>query len=381
MNSNHPLTPWPDVATVRSFLRFITGFSSDNPPNLDTLDKKKVAEWLIQHGLGPLALHHCRTEFPDIARHLQADVFSAFAEHSLHNENLTAITERFTQQDIPLVLLKGAALGRTVYQSQTHRIMSDVDLWVQSTQMRQACELMQTLEFAFDHKSTRPLELQILSDGEVRFFRPDRPQSLIELHLSPFPGWWLQRTANVNTEAVWSRIEKLDGESGIYQMAAEDMLIHVAIHLIINHQFGLSAVRSLIDIALITQKLGIDWQVVAERAQRWRVATAVYTVLHHTSQLFDLPGIEQALDPLRPSRAKQTWLNKLVTTENILAGDDLSKRKIRLLLLLLLIDRPIDTSRLMFRTVWPEKEWLEARYQEPTNHIQHIWRMLRSGQV
>ena len=372
----------PDVATARSFLAFLAGYHSGTEIFSNNLaGEQQIAAWLVEHGLGPLAYTRCREPYPILANHLQHDIFSAVAENSLHWQNLEQISARFSKESLPFVLLKGAALAETVYGSRELRTMSDVDLWLKKRDMEPSCTLMVDLGFQFQEKADRPLQLQMMSDGEIQFYHQDRPQTLVELHLSPFSGWWLKRTAAINNEEIWSRIEPLKSWDCGYHLSAEDTVVHVAVHLAVNHQFGLAAVRSLMDIALTAQIRTVDWIIVANRARQWRVATAVWLVLSLLQQLFGTSGLDELLQQLQPSFWRRRYLRQLVSPESILLGADLSSGRIRFLYLLLLVDRVRDMVRLIFRTLWPEQEWLRARYGESYSRRRHLGRIFRHGQI
>jgi hypothetical protein len=204
---------------------------------------------------------------------------------------------------------------------------------------------------------------------------------MVELHWSPFPGWWLARTAAMDETAVWDRLEPLEANKVVYQLGAEDMAIQVAVHLAVNSQFSIAAVRGLLDIALTAKSRPVDWGEVARRAETWRVATAVWQALTLLDQLFGTPGLAAALQLLRPSRLRRWLLRKFVSAESILQGSDLRNGRSRFLLLLLLVDRRRDMIHLVWRTLWPEPEWLQARYQGQGSYWSHLWQVVRYGRV
>jgi hypothetical protein len=140
-------------------------------------------------------------------------------------------------------------------------------------------------------------------------------------------------------------------------------------------------VRGLLDIALTAHTRPLDWRVVAERARRWRVRTAVWTVLYLAEQLIGLPGVEEALVSLSPTSLRRVLLKSLVSPRSVLEGRDLRQSPLRYLILLLLVDRPWDATYLVFRTLWPEEEWLKARYGVQASRWHHLWSVARRGQI
>lgn len=372
--------PWPDVAAARLFLAVLAGSESATTLDMHNVNSAAVGQWLVRQGLGPLAFSRCRQAFPDLAAHLEADSFTAVAQSSLNADSLSQIEMAFKEAGLPLVLLKGAALARTVYGDMAFRTMSDMDIWVPGADMPQAASLMKQLGFrAHGGKPNRSLALQMLAQGEIQFY--GEHWGMVELHWSPFPGWWLTRTTAVDETAVWQRIEPIVAGENSYQLAAEDMVIQVAVHLAVNSQFSVAAVRGLLDIALTAKSRPVDWTVVARRARAWRVGTAVWQALSLLDQLIGTPHLDKALSLLRPSRWRRWLLHQWVSAESVLQGSDLRNGRSRFVLLLLLVDRPQDMMRLVWRTLWPEPDWLEARYQGQGNHWSHLWQVVRYGRI
>lgn len=145
-----------------------------------------------------------------LRRCLQGDMFAAAAESSLKQASLRTILGAFSEEGIPLVLLKGAALGLTVYDDPAWRTMSDIDIWVQDANMGDAARVMAELGYVMNLKGEEsPFCLQQMARGEIEFIQPAIPTSLVDFHWSPFPGWWLTRTAHVDDVGVWARREPL----------------------------------------------------------------------------------------------------------------------------------------------------------------------------
>lgn len=370
----------PDPQTASKILGFLAGLRS-SAGGAAGLDEGQLLAWLAESDLGGLAEGRFKEHFPEAAGELQEAAFTTAARNAIHWHHLAQIDEALAHCGVDVVLLKGAALAATVYGGPEQRSMADVDLWLQGRDMRQACAVMVDLGFENRQKTERPLALQALSDGEIQYYSDGRPPTLVELHLSPFPGWWLKRAAAIDNQAVWGRRERLGDWRGFYQLAAEDAVIQLAVHLAVNHQFGLAPLRGLMDIALTAQGRRVDWHEVAVRARQWRVATAVWLVLSCLQTLVGTPGLERALEPLRPRPWKRRMLRRLVTPASIVAHNDLTAGRSRYLFLLLLVDRPSDAMALLLRTIWPEQAWLDARYGGSANHWRHLAHLIREREV
>ncbi len=377
------LGPWPSVQVAREFVRCLVDGQNVQP--LPRVDPGALATWLEEQQLGPLAHAASRDTWPELARKLQEDVYLAAADAEIRLRRLQGVLSALSVAKIPVVLLKGAALAGFAYDEAMRRTMSDLDLWLRGEDMPAAITVLQQHGFSLVGKQERPVQLQSLGRGEVQLTDSaggDGAGGLVELHWSPFKGWWLRRTADVEDDLVWGRSEAIYPQTSVARlMATEDMIVHLAVHLSVNHQFGLHAVRGLVDMALVAKARPVRWGLVAERANHWRVATAVWMGLDLLQKMIGAPEASGALQQLQPSRLRRSALQRLVSPRQLLAGNDLRNSKLRHLLLLLMVDRPRDMLRIVYRTIWPEGEWLAARYQNGSNRWRHLWAVLRHGQI
>ncbi len=116
------------------------------------------------------------------------------------------------------------------------------------------------------------------------------------------------------------------------------------------------------DIALLARHCSIDWDIVVQRARDWRVATALWLVLSLTVDLAGLGEAAEAAWQLQPAGLRRRLIGCFANTELLVMMRELSKSKWRYVFLLLLVDRGRDAVKLVFRALWPEHEWLIARY-------------------
>jgi hypothetical protein len=363
--------------TLRPFLRSLA-YPDETGVALPTAQIPALAAWLMAQGIGPLAYRRYQTAWPELAAALASDYYSALAEQSVHSHTLERVETALQGAGIPYSLLKGAALSRSAYSHPAERVMSDVDVWVQEQHMDDACRVIHDLGYQPAGKDSRPLALQRLSLGEIQFTGAEG--TLVELHWSPFAGWWLQRTAAIDQAALWSRLDSL-GSRDACQLAPEDTVLHLAVHLGVNHQFAMYPLRSLLDIALTAQTRPVNWAVVAERARQWRVATVTWRTLALLQALIGAEGADRTVAALEPGPLRRRLLARLVSPGRLLALRDPRGSRSRYLLLLLLVDRPRDVIRLIFRTLWPEQAWMAARYGGKTGRRQHLWNVLRHGRI
>jgi hypothetical protein len=147
-----------------------------------------------------------------------------------------------------------------------------------------------------------------------------------------------------------------------WTLAPEDAIIQLAAHLAVGHQMAAPGLRGLLDVALLARSQPVDWQAVAGRAHAWRVEAATWLVLDLADALFGLPGAGAAIAGLRLHRIRRGLLGCFVDADAMLAGRDLTHGPLRFVYQLLLVDHIRDAARLLTRALWPEDEWLAARY-------------------
>jgi hypothetical protein len=327
------------------------------------------AEWLCGQGLAPYAWHRLKDNGSSgrvpraCAIPLRHAYYVAAGDAELHRAELNAALGCLAAAGVTPILFKGAALAHTVYPDPACRPMGDLDLWVTAESMPAARAALVELGYIERDKESRPPALQAQISGEVQMIGSGAGQGLVELHWGAFAGEWLRRTAAIDHRDIFCRARPAEIAGCLaWVMAPEDALIQLALHLAVNHQMAYPGARGLLDVALLARHEQVDWSSLAGRADAWRVATAVWLVLALTERLFGLPGSAPAVASLAPSGAKQATIRHFVTEETVLAGKDITGGPRRFAYQLALVDQPLDAARLVGRTLWPERSWLQARY-------------------
>lgn len=303
---------------------------------------------------------------------------SAVRNMKLFHE-LEKILLAFRTEGIIVVPLKGAWLAEAVYENIALRVMGDVDLWVSRIQLDDARKVLVSLGYSSCSKEERPQALQDALAGETQMFKTGAPT--VELHWNVFPGEWLRHTARIDEQVIWQRTLPHDGEN-VRHLSSEDAVIHICVHLAVNHQMSMPGLRTLLDLDCARQRLDIRWEAVAERARAWRVSTATWLVLQLLAELFGDPAGKLPLRDLRPSPLRRWLLKRFISPQNLVEGMEFSSGPKRFIFLLTLVDQPADALYLIWRALIPDHTWLTLRYglqDAPTWRIwlQHLWHPLR----
>lgn len=380
MTSTLAASLWPSL--------LLPGAADALAPQFTALTAAEWA-WLAteagRHGLAPLLYANLQPlQLDQPAASALATLRAAYKQSSLRamqrEGELRRILDALAARNISPVVFKGAVLAYTLYPTPGCRPMCDIDLWVTHAEMPAAIVALEALGYRLHEKADRPHALTQATDGEVQMFPAQPGQGLVELHWGVFAGEWLARTTAIDRASVRERIApiSLSGRAA-WTLAPEDALIQLAVHMGINHQMSVNALRSLVDIALLVQRQPIDWAVVVARARIWRVAAVTGLTLALTHACFNLPALAAPAAALAPDGVQHWLVDRFVNRQIILAHPDLSSGKARFVYLLCVTDRPRDSAKLLWRTFWPEAHWLAARYGQTgaavrTRHALHALR-------
>ncbi len=378
---------------LRAWLRFFFS-QTEEAPALPLSAVDDWISWLSFHQLDPYAWERLQgsrqlNTLPSQAvSSLRRLVFSHAAVAATRQHALPPVLRACQQAEIEVVLLKGAVLtfGRA-YANPVWRVMGDFDLWVQPAQMPAAVGIMQSLGYHVRHDVQRPHALRVAEQTEIEMSQAGTSGQAVDIHYRPFLGGWLSAVMPADVdEGLWQRREVIS-EGGVttYRLAPEDNLIHLAVHIAVNHQMGAPGLRAFWDVATSLRAWPVDWDVVVERTQHWRVQTALYLVLRLAAEWVAAPVPAEVISTLRPSRQHLAILQRITPPETILRGTKLSSSHRRYLFLLALLDRPRDGLLLVRQALLPNREWLRLRYDGDADdlpqsrlYLRYLWQALRS---
>lgn len=259
-------------------------------------DWRSVWPAIADHGLAPL-LYTTLRDAP-AAGGLPAEAFAALttafqanATRTLRIElELLRITAALAAHAVPCLLLKGAALGRTVYPSPAERPISDVDLLVP--------------------RASLAVVQQRLADLDYTLLSPTA---------TGWPGCWLYRykaelvavgcgaNAGLLVEAHWTLvelpyyIERIDiaeawrqaqPAPGLPQAQIADpavLLVHACAHLALHHSRDLRLIW-LVDLHRLVCGAALHWPRVLHLADAWGLGLAVGACLAVANRWLGTPA-------------------------------------------------------------------------------------------
>lgn len=225
----------------------------------------------------------------DVQGALTAAFRAAATRTLLQEAALAGLTASLTSAGVRVALLKGAATGRTVYDSPAERPVSDFDLLVPRDQVEAARAVLVDLGFR---------ELNLPQRGplgkRLRRFRAELPFAgtgpqyaglLVELHwaLLEMP-YYIHR---IPMTEVWDAAEPVE-PSGAWRPDPATLLVHAAAHLALHHSRDLRLIW-LLDIDRLAASPALDWHKVVRLADEWNLALAVQTTLDVAARWLGTP--------------------------------------------------------------------------------------------
>ncbi len=238
---------------------------------------------------------------------------------------LTETLDVMSQSGIRIMLLKGAALAKSVFRGFTERPMSDLDLLVESGSAREAWRLMQSTGWEpraggrFDEWYDELHHLPPLQDSAA----PSLNVSL-EVHTDLFPPD--RNPFELDGRRLWEACGFPSSHPCVAVPPADHLLLHCCLHFGWLHMLKVGAWRALRDVAGLARGGRINWDGFAELAEEVRGATCAYWTLTLARDLAEAKVPEPVLESLRP--AMSAPVRRLV--ERHLRGDIVrSERNVR----------------------------------------------------
>ena len=228
------------------------------------------------------------------------------ARNALLYRELGLVLQALQQENIPVIVLKGAHLAALVYRHIALRPISDLDLLVHPSDLERAAARLRDL--GFSGPPTGDIAV-LCKESQNLPMLYKAPETGIELHWTPLSptrlpaiandGWW-QRSRPATIAGAPTRV-----------LSPEDLLLHVCLHDACNQPhgpFGLG-LRPLSDIAEIIRRYRetLSWPEVQARAVEWRTERCVYLALWLARELLGAEVPESIMGGLCPRDFDERW--------------------------------------------------------------------------
>jgi hypothetical protein len=253
------------------------------------------------HGVAPLLYYTLHTTgwLPQIPPHVQQTLRSEYyrttARNTIIYQELTRILNVLQQQQIPVVVLKGAALAATVYPEIGLRPMVDLDVLVPRKDIARSVEVMKEIGYCHSFAELRPgYNVQYMHHISLR--KISSPDIILEIHhslitsevdwVAPPLDWFWKETRQWSQS---SHEQPPPGDTKMVQFSPVAHILYLAAHLTIQHELERSPLIWLYDLHLLltccTDDISYDEMI--SRAIELRWSSVVSMALERTVRCFD----------------------------------------------------------------------------------------------
>lgn len=198
-------------------------------------------------------------------------------------QGLAVVLARLHEQQIPVIVLKGAVLAAVLYADAAMRRMVDLDLLVHRGHVQHVTIILLNLGY----QPLTPIgDYNTHLAGGIhhlpRFIKPGAPA--IEIH------WTItfsNHSYTIDPAPLWQRAQPLTiAGLAALSLCPEDLLLHICFHATYQHQLR-QGVRFLCDIAEIVRhyQAQLQWPALIARAQEWGWQRGVFLALFLAQRL------------------------------------------------------------------------------------------------
>jgi len=254
------------------------------------------------------ALHTMRDELPDEAREFlrTRTMLSDFRMQRL-SQRLQETVAVFAARGIPVILLKGAAIGALSDPTFRLRPMTDLDLLVRPSDAARAREAVLAAGW-MDHPDERLQRLLRDHQHLPPFVDPSLPGLRLEVHRSLFPA---EHSFALDDDALWRDSMPCDAPfSGARVLSLPHLFLHLAIHFAWQHSMVFAPWRTLRGVGLVTSLPAWSWEEAVRQAVQARAATSCHWTLRLGSRLGEVAVPADVLQRLAPPTPQ--WVMRAV---------------------------------------------------------------------
>jgi hypothetical protein len=263
-------------------------------PLLLRLARRERAAPVLWRRLVRLGLDGVGAEAGDVLR--RHALIAGFQQKHLEGR-LTEILDLLQASGLEVMLLKGAALSTTAYETFLDRPMGDIDLLLPAHQVDTAYALL--LRDGWKRADFAETESYYSTHHHLAPLRDPRvPGTVLEVHRDLFPARTPMQLP-VREFRENARITDWRGRP-VEVPAVTHALLHLCIHFAWSHMMSMGAWRTFSDLHAIIGRERIDWKEFCEAAVRTRASTCCYWTLRLATTCASVRVPADVLQTLRP---------------------------------------------------------------------------------
>ena len=369
----------PETRWLLACVQSLNGQDVPSPP-VGALDWDVLLASAETEGLAPALGFVLKAKAPEgmpvaVRERLSRHLADSVARQLVLSRELGRLLRRFDGEGLPVIPLKGPALGETLYPDPALRPSSDLDLLIRPETLLPVDGLLRSLGYR-RLPDAHSWDFDIAYDRATLYEGPSGVRVDLHWGLLSDPRYaWNEREGLT----VWDRAVRIRvaGEAAL-GLCPEDLLLYLALHLAVHH--GLAGLLWYWDLSLVIDRWGgtLDWRAVIERASRWRVRAALYFALLGLELFFGTAApasVMARIKPRGPRAAAIEWLLRRRGAQR--------RSQLEHLIALLLADRGRDLLAPLRYVLCPPPAWVRARYEGTGSSLlaQYLAHYRRAGEV
>jgi hypothetical protein len=285
---------------------------------LSATDWDGVIRQSVKHGVTPLLYQRSKALGP--GTNIPASVVHRLREAYLHSaarnmrlyHDLAKVLTVLRNEDIPVIVLKGAHLAQVVYGNTALRPMVDVDLLVRGTDLPRVEEKLQEIDYGPSGHSGIGVGRKM--SYHLPLAKPDAVP--VEIH------WSIAHPAGpfkIDVDGLWERARPATiAGVEVLVLSPEDLLVHLCLHASFTHLFNIG-LGPFCDISETLRHYWdeMDWEQVQLCALQWGAGKCVYLTLYLARELLEAAVPDEVLNAFEPNDLDLSlviWAKKQIFT-------------------------------------------------------------------
>ncbi len=266
------------------FVDILSPLGRSSSPLPEAQDLPALKELALRNGLLPLLYvqllngsanetGHVRKFLQDVKPYFMRSAVISLKQEALEKE----VQSLFRKEDLPVIVIKGNALARDIYNDRNCRLSEDVDILVKRSDVFRAAGIL--ADAGYSGEPDVPLEYRYLSIHHAIFYKAQGSTPL-ELHwLFGVPSYF-----ELTSEEIWDEV--VCDDRGDYRLPPELQIVLLLVH---HHSHSFRELKTLIDIVwtLWRYEAAIDWHLFVSRLEKAGLIKTAQITLSQISSLWN----------------------------------------------------------------------------------------------
>lgn len=243
--------------------------------------------------------------------HLESAITYAERQRQVVQWEVRCISEALEMNNVPIVLLKGAAYVVANLPAARGRIFSDIDIIVPKKHLGSVEQGLFAAGWVTTHLNAYDQRYYREWMHELPPMQHHQRRSVLDVHHNILPE---TARAHPNANLLLADIQLIDEKRNLYVLSPVDMIIHSATHLFFDGEFE-HGLRDLLDMHDLINHFADDadfWPRLVSRARALTLQRPLYYALTHVKHLYDTAVPDEMIAGLQvafPNRAVPATMN------------------------------------------------------------------------